>query len=241
MNNKNDWDELEQWNQTRIENEKEKYGFDSDKINTENQKKKVDKVVKGIRLTGKISMIFIIFLILIIVFIVSIILNINYSNIKSGTNIDVIETIENKYQTKIEVIRKEVDEHENGKYLLKVKNKDIQFTAIKEYGSLSEDFSARSHKYYFDLWDSENKNDFTIDERIENDLLYYDTYIEDFSNLEEATNKIIDFVNFCGEDFRANWNIYLKKNDIRIYPYQNSGITPEEAMYNARQLYNKYF
>ena len=62
-----------------------------------------------------------------------------------------------------------------------------------------------------ELINSEDKNDFTVKEKVKNDLLYYETYIENFDNMEEATNKIKKFIDFCGEEFREDWKVYLKK------------------------------
>lgn len=43
MDNKEDWEELERWNESRIESQKEKFGIEYDKynnLNTKEQRKK---------------------------------------------------------------------------------------------------------------------------------------------------------------------------------------------------------
>lgn len=211
MDNKSDWDELEQWNKKRLETETEESGFDFEKINTSNQNKKVSRFAKGFKLTGILSIIFIIVIASIFIYLVVIFIDETFYNMKPKDRTEIIQTIENKYQIKAEILGEDVNRKGNGKYQFKVVNKGIQFTVIKKTKSITDDFLARSHKYYFELWDSEDKNDFTVKEKVKNDLLYYETYIENFDNMEEATNKIKKFIDFCGEEFREDWKVYLKK------------------------------
>lgn len=239
MSNEEDWKELEDWELQRKLQEKEKLGIDFDKINIEKQQKKVNKLVKRLKTTGKISKYFAFTLFILFGFAVFSYIIINFSNIRERVNVDMEETLKNIYNVDIEVVNKDVDEKGNGKYILRaINNNDIKFTAIKNFGNLTQDYPARCHKYYFELWNSDDKEDFIVNEVIENDILTYETYIEDFENIEEATNKIINFVNFCGEKFYPNWNIYLQKDGKRIYPYTGYNMTSEEAMNNAKETYN---
>ena len=147
------------------------------------------------------------------------------------------------YNTKIDLIYKDIDEKENGKYVFQVSdNNEIQFTAIRKFGSLSEDYSDNCHKYYFERWESKEKENFIIIENKTEDILDYDTYmkIDSYEELEKAMDIINNFVDYCGNNFSANWRIYLKKGDYTIYPYQQSGISKEDAINNAKELYNKY-
>ena len=165
------------------------------------------------------------------------------SNINAKTNIKPKKTIENMYNTEVDLIYQDIDEKENGKYVFKVSNNnEIKFTAIRKFGSLSEDYSDNCHKYYFERWESKEKENFIITENKTEDILDYDTYIEidSYEELEKAMDIINNFVNYCGNNFSANWRIYLKKGNYIIYPYQQSGISKEEAVNNAKELYNKY-
>ena len=49
MDNKNEWEELEKWNTQRIIDEKEKSKFYFEKFN---KNKKIDKISKGLNITG---------------------------------------------------------------------------------------------------------------------------------------------------------------------------------------------
>ena len=49
MDNKNDWDELEKWNTQRIINEKEKSKFYNEEFR---KNKKIEKITKGLNITG---------------------------------------------------------------------------------------------------------------------------------------------------------------------------------------------
>ena len=110
--------------------------------------------------------------IIVIAIAVFILLQIISHNMIQRTNVGVESTIEPMYNIHIKLLQKDVDEKGNGKYFFALKSNDnVQFTAIKNKGSLIEDYSSRSHKYYFDLWNSSDKSKFTIKESINNDIL----------------------------------------------------------------------
>ena len=118
-------------------------------------------------------------------------------------------------------------------------NNEIQFTAIRRFGNLSEDYMDNCHKYYFDKWENESKSNFVVNENRTGDILEYDTYIKinTYEDLDKAMKNINDFVSYCGKNFSASWRIYLKKGDYIIYPYQQEGITKEEASKNAKEIF----
>lgn len=199
-------------------------------------------MVKGLKITGNISKTFAFIVFFIAAIVVIMFLYIKFANLKSRTNIEVVKTMENMYHISVDIISKDIDEKENGIYKLNRKdNKDIQFTAIKKFGNLSEDYSDNCHKYYFDKWENTYKDQFIIIENNKEDILDYDTYIEirDDTELKNAMNIINSFVNYCGDAFSPNWRIYLKLGDYIIYPYNQSGMTNEEATNNAMQIYKK--
>lgn len=247
MGNKEDWEELERWNENRIESQKEKFGIEYNKYNnldTKKQRKKIDKVVKCLNITGKTLKIFAIIIFTIAVFLVLLNVYVNLSNFKERTNVSVIDTIENMYNVKIKLISKNVDEKENGTYKFELEeNNEIKFTAIKNFGNLTEDFLDRVHKYYFDKWDSPNKEYFIVAENITDGILDYDTHlvINSYEDIEKNVNIINEFVDFCGVKFYPSWQIYLKKGNSRIYPYNHSEMSKEDAIQNAKDLYKTLF
>lgn len=244
MSNENDWKELEEWELQRKLQEKEKLGIDLDKIDIPKQEKKINKLVKRLKFTGKVSKYFAFTLFILFGFAIFSYIILNFSNIRARVNVDIEQSLKNIYNVNIEVVAKDVDEKGNGKYIFKaINNNDIQFTAIKNFGSLTQDYPARSHKYYFELWNSGEKGNFIVNEFIDNDILTYETYIniEDVEDLEIAINEIVNFVNFCGEKFYPNWNIYLQKDGRRIYPYSSYNMTAEDVMNNAKKIYNEMF
>lgn len=241
MNN-NDWNEIEKWNKEKEESEKNKYGVKLSELDNEKSKKEVNRFVRALKVIGYTLKTTSIGIFLIAGFVIYLFISIVFHNINSKTNIGVKQAIEPRYNVKVEIIEQQIDEKENGKYFLQLKdNPNIKFTAIKKFGNLTEDYSTRKHKYYFEKWNSDNKKFFKVEENIENDILSYATYIDGFDDIEKSTNIIIDFANYCGDNFMPNWRIFLKKGDIQIYPYQAANITPEEAMQNAKELYQKYF
>lgn len=240
MNNEREWKELEEWKQMREIEEKEKWGMPYESLDIKSGTKKVDKIVKGIRVTGGVFIIFMTLIVALGIFMVITIFTIPFSTIKSRTNIDVIKTIENMYSVKVNIISKNVDENENGIYKLELNNnKRIQFIAIKNFGSLKEDFSDNCHKYYFEKWESDKKNSFIISEKRLEEMLEYDTYIkiDTYKELERAMDIINEFVEYCKDDFKANWKIYLMKGDYIIYPYQQDGMTKEDATKKAKEIF----
>ena len=244
MDNKDDWKELERWNESRTETQKEKFGIEHNSLDTKEQRKKIDKVVKCLNIIGKTLKVFAIIIFTMAIFLVILNVSINLYNLKERTNVSVVETIENMYNIKIKIISQDIDEKENGIYKFELEeNNEVQFTAIKNFGSLTEDFLDKSHKYYFDKWDSPNKEYFIVEENTIDEILNYDTHltINNYEDVEKTVNIINEFVDFCGTKFYPSWQIYLKKENSRIYPYDHSGMSKEDAMNNAKELYNKYF
>lgn len=247
MNNKKDWEELEKWNESRLETQKEKFGIEYNKyndINTKEQRNKVNKVVKYLNVTGKTLKLFAIIIFTVAILLVLLNVYVNLSNFHERTNVSVVDTIENKYNVKIKIISQDLDEKENGIYKFELEeNNEVHFTAIKNFGSLTEDFLDNYHKYCFDKWNSPNKEYFIVEENIIDGILDYDTHliINNYEDIEKSVNIINEFVDFCGTKFYPSWQVYLKKENSRIYPYDHNGMSKEDAMINAKNLYNKYF
>ncbi len=239
-NNENDWKKIDEWNEKRKQDEKEKFGVNFAEIDSKRRHKGVNKIVKGMKIAGKTIKFGGIITIIIVIAIVVLILGLIISNINARTNVKAEKTIEEMYNTKIDLVSKEVDDKENGKYFFKVSNNsEIQFIAIKKYGNLSEDYLDNCHKYYFEKWQSKEKEIFIVNQNKIGDVLDYDTYIiiNTYEELEDAMKNINNFVDFCGENFSTAWRIYIKKGNYMIYPYQSRGMTKEEATEKAEELY----
>ena len=104
MGNKEDWEELEKWNENRIQQERKKYKIDYDKINKRKEKKKVEHVVKGLKITGNFLKAIIIIVIIIGIYKVSIISYVNFKNMRRNVDFSVIESIENMYNVKTKIV-----------------------------------------------------------------------------------------------------------------------------------------
>ena len=243
MDNKNDWEEIEKWNIERMEKDKEKFGSYVGDFNHDT--KGVDRLVKGLNITGGVFKVIKYIVIGIIIIVAFSFLGMAISDMNSHVTVDVDKTLENKYKVKVNTISKDVDDNENGDYRLELKkNKDIQFFATKKGNQLQEDLSDNSHRYYFNLWDSSNKNVFTIVEKYNSNFLEYHTYIEinDEEDIKSSMSIMNEFINTCeNENFYLTWDIYLKKGEYRIYPYEQSGISNDEATQKAIETYNNYF
>lgn len=237
-----DWEELEKWEKKNEQEEIKKYGTNISKINKKNASKEVNNYVKGINVvlkTMKISAtsLFIIVAIIILIFGIA-----WYYSIKSRVNIDAKKTIESMYGVKLKLISKEIDNNGNGKYKFELKNEPkIQFVAIKKWGNLEEDLSDRIQKYYFEKWDSANKNDFRVYENTENDILNYEIYIENFKNINTAINEIYEFVDFCSNNYTQYFKIYIKVSEEKLYPNLSIGADREEVIQKAIDDYYKYY
>lgn len=230
--------EFKKWENERRQEEIDKYGAELSKINKERASKKAKKSARTLKRIGYLlkSLTIIIFTITAIAILLY--LYVMYSGLNSSSNINAKKVIESQYKIDIKILKEETDKKGgNGKYYMQSKTEPkINFTAIKHYGGLKEDYLKRLHKYYFDLWNSNNKKYFTVEETIEDDILNYEIYIDKSNNVEDAGSKIIEFAKFCKGDYRAYCNVYIKVGEERIYPYSGSSITHEQALLNSKGM-----
>lgn len=238
MSEKDDWKELEEWEQNRRANEKEKYGINIQDIKP-HKIKWIDKIVKFMKTVGITYVVFATIIFIIAFIAVGIYLYVKYMDIKSQVDIDFVDTIESMYNIKIDIISQDTDNRGNGSYVIKPKNSDFIFNAIKNKGNLKEDYIAHLQKYYFDKWESETKENFKIVEKEENTILNYETYIEidNYEELIKAVESINEFYEYSKQRLFASWNVYIKYNNSRIYPYTSSSNNTEDAMNNAKQQF----
>lgn len=232
MYNKDDWKELEQWNAQREEEQKRKFGEYPEGFQ---RNKKIDKVTKGMNITIKVirGIFFAVIALALLVYI--------FYVVGQKANADPVGKIEDLYKVQAKVISKNIDKNSAGTYKLELKdNEDIKFTIIKQGTLLNDDFSDNCQKYYFNVWDSSKKELFTENETYNGELLNYETYIEinNEEELKEGIDAIRDFVEFCGnQNFYQTWNIYLKIDEKRIYPYMQSGVSREEIFNQALEKF----
>lgn len=243
MSNDKDWKELEKWNKERTWKEETRKGYTN--FDTKKQMKKLNKISKAFNITGKGVKIITILIFFIFFLYISTRMYVYYENLKKNIDFPVVDAIEGLYNIKIETISEITDEEENVTYEFQLKdNNEIKFTAIEKRGGVTEDFLATCHKYYFEKWNSPNKEYFTIEENItKNGMLEYDTHIEinSFEDVEKSAEIINEFADFCGQMFYPAWQIYLVKNNKRIYPYNQYNMTHEETINRAKEVYKNYF
>ena len=87
MNNKEDWEELEKWQERRKEEQMEKFRVDFSEIAKKREYKGVNTIVKGMKIAGKTIKIGGIITIIIVIAIVLLIFDLIISNINAKTNI----------------------------------------------------------------------------------------------------------------------------------------------------------
>ena len=150
MGNKEDWEELEKWNESK----KAQYGINL--TNMEKEKAKLDNWTKKLKIFGKTLKIgwIIILIMLILIFIT--IIDIAFSNMRNSFYVDVKEDIETRNFCKVKLISKDVVEapgykNENGTFYFEIKKlPNVKFTAKKKYGTSMDDFAANFEKYLFE-------------------------------------------------------------------------------------------
>ena len=221
MKNDKDWEELEKWTEKKKQEDVEKFGVDFDAINIEKQNKKMSKVANVMDNATMVAIAILTIIGALIIFIIVFLMHMQFYNLRQRYDAD-INTIFDMYNIKVKLVSKDVDKEGNGRYIYKLKkNENIKFTVIKNKGDLSEDYVENCHKYYFDKWQSKSKESFTVEEEItEQGLLKYSTYIEieNFQDIEEAVNKIDEFLESEENMFYSGaWGLYIKKGEMRAY------------------------
>lgn len=251
MENKEEWQELNQWAENKKAEKIEKYGIDISYQDLQEKNRNIDNMQKVLKPIGKtMKVIFVLVILSIIILVVSMI-DVNFSNLKSAD----IDSIDEQYSIKTEIISKDIDKNENGKYILGVKTcKNIQFTAIRENKKLLEDFKANYQKYIFNSWNNPIKEKFEVAQTVnEKGLLSYQNYIivNETTELETVTEYLIEFLEYAEKWNKENkvvkvWQqkqgqfivpieIYIKVKEKIIYPYNAMFQTKEEIRQEARK------
>ena len=261
MGNKEEWEEIEksvkESEQKKLEAHK---GIDYTNMLNKINKKPKEKTLK--KLTIKIlKPIIIIFCI--IAGIIGFIVARDYGyNMRHSHNIDVKKDIENFADIEINEISSNLDEKGyTGEYYFELKKvPQIKFKAIKNYGAQINDLNDNIAKYIFEHWNSPQKSKFKVEEnKDENDLLEYKTYIEinTYEEAVEGTKTIIEFLKYAEKWNKENgkvvnfwqqkegqfvmplYNVYLVKDNDRISPHSGLFETEEEIMKNLEKKYNE--
>lgn len=242
MSNEKDWKELENWSNEQKLKEESQYGLNLKDYNYNSANKKLKVFNISYCILKKILKTFgIIIILLAIIALISYI----YQT-KINSNVNVKKSIESIYHIKVKIINKDVEDIVgNGKYSLVLKDEeDLNFIALKNYGSFETDYEDRAQKYYFDHWNNKDKSYFFYNENInEKGLLTYENYmvINSIDELEKGIDLLIDFKNSCQKHFLHYWNIYLIRDNHRIYPFEDDNDTKEKMMDKAKSEYLKYF
>ena len=143
-----------------------------------------------------------------------------YQEIENKLHVDPVETISLMYNKNVKVVSRDIDEDKNGTYILTTKeNEEIRFYAVVNWNSLTQDYSDRCQKYYYEKWQNDNKNLINVSEYInDNKILEYEQYIkiDKYEQIEEAVSLLCEFKEFAGKDFFPDWNIYLIVNNQEL-------------------------
>lgn len=240
MDDKKEWEELKKWEENRKTEEFNRYGLNISDMNIRKETNKINKIVSIVKSFNIITILIFLF----IVFVVVSMLVTSYGNFVFATiDMDIKKTMQERYNIDVTVWTK-IRNVKEKYYFFKLSsndNENIEFTAIKKHNKVIDDYIQRKHKYYFDLWKSKSKENFKVKEYEENEILFFETYIEDFDNIDDTLKDVIEFAKFCGNGFINNWEIYLKKGNIKIYPFEDGDASDLEIIKNTKMQYNKYF
>lgn len=205
MADNSEWEELNKWEEKRKKDEIEKYGFDISNMNINKRNRTMNRILKALKSFNIITICIFIFLIILAISMVSTFFgNFQFKMSDYGAK----KYITEKYNFDVTIFRKTREPNKN--YIIfKMHTNDtenIEFSVMNKYNKYTDDYVMQRHKYYFNLWTSLNEVKFTVKEKEEKGLLIkYEIY------LEENSNDIIDFKNFCGNNFMNEWekNMYI--------------------------------
>ena len=151
---------------------------------------------------------------------------------------------------KFAIKEKEIDEKDNGFYILFPKsNKEIIFSAYKNGNEITEDYSAQRLKYHVENYPYQDLlQDFTISEGTKEkygvSFLEYQVCIDitSYAEIEEATKKVYDIIQYISnEDKRMYEYIAVRKNNFYSSLRCNQEETYEEYLYRTKYEYIDFF
>lgn len=239
MENKEDWKELEQWEQKRKQIEQEKYGVPLEEIKNKKAKVSFIQTTRNVK-----DMPFLKWILGIVVVIVAVLFLLNriYSGLNPNPEKDLVKSLSQNYNMEVMMVSKV--EKEITEYIMAPKeNLEITFKAIRNSAtSYQDDYTDQSQKYFFEKWDSPNKNIFQIEDSIKEGFLEYSMYIEikQYTQLEKAVKEISNFISYTGKWYQPSWMIYLKVQDNRIVTDYHSGMSAEDRENEYKRRYVNY-
>ena len=216
MGRKQDWKEIEKAQLNYEQGIKDQYkGIDIVKISKENRKTihKIKKInAKADKLVRALLIWYVIFLILLIIFGTHIYI-MYLNNIKNRVNIDFIADLKDCYGINAKVIKKDVDKSENGKYVLKSKEKKpIEFIVIKEFGSYTFDYFDRTLKEEYEKSSDEIKKTFEPHEEynVNGEFKYnLNSNASSLSDIDNIVHKYVQMRDNAGKHFGYDWNVNI--------------------------------
>ena len=216
MGRKQDWKEIEKAQLNYEQGLKDQYkGIDIVKISKENRKTihKIKKInAKADKLVRALLIWYVIFLILLIIFGTHIYI-MYLNNIKNRVNIDFIADLKDCYGINAKVIEKDIDKSENGKYVLKSKEKKpIEFIVIKKFGSYTFDYFDRTLKEEYEKSSDEIKKTFEPHEKynVNGEFKYnLNANASSLSDIDNIVHKYIQMRDNAGKHFGYNWNVNI--------------------------------
>lgn len=216
MGREQDWKEIEKTQLNYEQGLKDQYkGIDIIKISKENRKTihKIKKInAKADKLVRALLIWYVIFLILLIIFGTHIYI-MYLNNIKNRVNIDFIADLKDCYGINAKVIKKDVDKSENGKYVLKSKEKKpIEFIVIKKFGSYTFDYFDRTLKEEYEKSSDEIKKTFEPHEEynVNGGFKYnLNSNASSLSDIDNIVHKYIQMRDNAGKHFGYNWNVNI--------------------------------
>ena len=216
MGREQDWKEIEKAQLNYEQGLKDQYkGIDIVKISKENRKTihKIKKInAKADKLVRALLIWYVIFLILLIIFGTHIYI-MYLNNIKNRVNIDFIADLKDCYGINAKVIEKDIDKSENGKYVLKSKEKKpIEFIVIKKFGSYTFDYFDRTLKEEYEKSSDEIKKTFEPHEKynVNGEFKYnLNANASSLSDIDNIVHKYIQMRDNAGKHFGYNWNVNI--------------------------------
>ena len=216
MGREQDWKEIEKTQLNYEQGLKDQYkGIDIIKISKENRKTihKIKKInAKADKLVRALLIWYVIFLILLIIFGTHIYI-MYLNNIKNRVNIDFIADLKDCYGINAKVIKKDVDKSENGKYVLKSKEKKpIEFIVIKEFGSYTFDYFDRILKCEYENSSNDIKQTFEPHEEynVNGEFEYnLNANASSLSDIDNIVHKYVQMRDNAGKHFGYDWNVNI--------------------------------
>ena len=245
MGREQDWKEIEKTQLNYEQGLKDQYkGIDIIKISKENRKTihKIKKInAKADKLVRALLIWYVIFLILLIIFGTHIYI-MYLNNIKNRVNIDFIADLKDCYGINAKVIEKDIDKSENGKYVLKSKEKKpIEFIVIKKFGSYTFDYFDRTLKEEYEKSSDEIKKTFEPHEEynVNGGFKYnLNSNASSLSDIDNIVHKYVQMRDNAGKHFGYNWNVNINFDGMTEKIWSMGSIEDEESI--ARRVKCEY-